>query len=482
MARRAALVLIAGAMVGCGNEAEMIGPGTSIRIEPASIVLLQLGTRQLEAQLLDAEGRVIPDATFTFTSSHPDLLSVSGSGLVTSIGPSGNGVITASAGSISRDVPVAVTQLATSVAVFPKAISLPPGATIPVSALVADAVGAEMPGAPITLSVAPVSLLSVTNDGQLSAAGGAGAGTLTATSGTISGSVPVTVEPVATLDGTIFESAAIVTTPFAAVIAPDGTVFGIGIGGSLNVGQFGGTSMQAVSFSGSITTGILRHPESGLLYVSGSEADALLEVSPVSRTVLRRWAAPGVQMFDVALSRDGREVYVGGDDGGLHVIDIETMTRRTRIQTTGGIVHLAAHPSLPLVYASGFEKAREINVHTGTVRSFDHPAAQAVALSLSGARLFIGGEQQALGIVTLATGQQTSVPVDCRIYDLVAAPDGRTLLATCPLDGKAVLIDIETAAISATIATGGFPRRAAIKADGTGAVIANESDRYDYVE
>ena len=106
--------------------------------------------------------------------------------------------------------------------------------------------------------------------------------------------------------------------------------------------------------------------------------------------------------------------------------------------------------------------------------------AQAAALTLAGDRLFIGGETGSIGVVTLSSGAQTTMAVPCKIYDLVAAPDGKTLLATCPVDGKAVILDAESLGVLATNPTGGDPRRNAISQDGTAAVIANSNGRYDH--
>jgi DNA-binding beta-propeller fold protein YncE len=102
---------------------------------------------------------------------------------------------------------------------------------------------------------------------------------------------------------------------------------------------------------------------------------------------------------------------------------------------------------------------------------------------VAGGRLFLASEDGSVGVIDLASGavQVVAVP-SCRIYDVVAAPDGLALLATCSIGSTAVLLDAVTLAVLKTIETGGTPRRAAIRADGTGAVIANEAGWYDHIQ
>ncbi len=102
---------------------------------------------------------------------------------------------------------------------------------------------------------------------------------------------------------------------------------------------------------------------------------------------------------------------------------------------------------------------------------------------MTGDRLFVGREGNQVTVVTLSSGATSSVDIpECGIYDLVATPDGRHLLATCSSQGTAMILDAPTLIPVATIQTGGIPRRAAISADGTIAVIANEGGWYDHVE
>ena len=104
------------------------------------------------------------------------------------------------------------------------------------------------------------------------------------------------------------------------------------------------------------------------------------------------------------------------------------------------------------MYTSGQGLVLETNVQTGAQRTFNIPAAQASALALSGGRLYVGGEGGIIGVVELASGIVTLKSVaGCGVYDVVAAPDGLQLLATCSLRGTARLLDAETLATIVTI-------------------------------
>jgi YVTN family beta-propeller protein len=207
-------------------------------------------------------------------------------------------------------------------------------------------------------------------------------------------------------------------------------------------------------------------------------------VDPATGVVLRRWGTTETeQMYDVAVSPDGQSVYVGGAGNLVHIISAATMSQVTEFPTARTVVHLLAHPTAPLVYASGEGEAIEINVQTGAQRGFGLGAAQATALTIANDRLFIGSEAGSVGIVNLSTGSLITVPVaDCGVYDIVAAPDGQRLLATCALNGTIKLLDAATLAVIKTISTAGIPRRGAISADGTSAVVANEGGWINHLQ
>jgi len=94
--------------------------------------------------------------------------------------------------------------------------------------------------------------------------------------------------------------------------------------------------------------------------------------------------------FDIVTSSDGSRVYVGTENGFLYVINAATRTIVDEVQTThGGLVHLALHPSLPLLYASTSGNVIEIDLEDLSTRLLPVdgvPQALAVSLRLETCR------------------------------------------------------------------------------------------------
>jgi len=128
----------------------------------------------------------------TWTSSDPDVATVSATGLVTAVG-NGTAIITATSGGVSGTATVTVAQQAAVVAVSPEATTLTAlGATAPLAATVRDAGGSVMVGAAIAWASSNTDVATVSAAGVVTAVGN-GTATITATSGGVSGTATVTV-------------------------------------------------------------------------------------------------------------------------------------------------------------------------------------------------------------------------------------------------------------------------------------------------
>ena len=455
--------------------------GNTIRILPGTPAIPQLASVQLDVALLDLVGTPIAGTVFSYASSDPGILAVTPAGLVTSVGRHGQVAISATHGALTAQVQITVTQVATSIALNPNPVVMIRNSARPLAAQVLDAVGSPIVGAALTYSASPASLASVSAGGVLTSFGNLGSGTATATAGPLTTSVPISVIDVGALTGSIVETVAAGGAPYGVALAADGTVYGVGTAGVLHKGSFDASAVQSFTISNTLTIGIGIHPSSGLIYVTGSNGDALMEIAPATGNVLRRWAS-AEQIFDLAFSADGQHIYVAGDGGRLSVISAATMTQVKQIPINGPVVHLVAHPSQPLVYASGVGVAREVNVQSGAIRTWTLDAAQASSIALGNDRLFVVGEGGAFATITLASGDlvETSVP-GCPMYDIATAPNGLSLVVTCTGSASARILDAQTLAVIGTIPTGGRPRRIAIALDGLTAVIANDAGWYDHV-
>ncbi len=478
--------------VKAGNKTQVVpvtvsATSSSIVIGPDPLELNQLGRLQLEPMLIDIAGDPIPGATFDYFSSDPALASVSSTGLVNSPGPAGKATITVTSGDIQATGAVTVRQVPTSVRLTPERATMARGGSVQFTTTVLDAVDQPINGgaASVTYSASPSTLLSISTSGLLTASDQVGTGSVTATSESLSASATVDVADIGSLTGSILYHIPAAGAPYGVAASSLGAILGVGIQGTIHLGNVASGSLQSLNVSPFLTIGAAFNTAGDRAYVTGAGPDGLMEFDAATGARLRSWDAGDDQLFDVVLSLDEQTIFVAGSSGAIHPIDATTFVAGTPFASDGhGVTHLAQHPTQPLIFASGTGHAREVNTETGATRSFPvGSSAQASAVALAGDRLFVAGEGGVLDVVTLSTGLTASVTIpDCYMYDIVATPGGEALLATCTSSGTVKLIDVESFAVVLTIPVGGDPRRAAISPDGSRAVVANQSGWFDIIQ
>ncbi len=165
----------------------------TITVSPATADLAALGaTVQLSAEVLDQNGQVMTGATVTWASGTVAVATVSASGLVTAVA-NGSATITATSGSASGSAAVTVMQSADSVAVLPAEASFAAvGDTVRLVAEAHDANGNTVAGAEFSWESGDEAVATVGASGLVTAVAN-GSATITATSGSASGSAAVTV-------------------------------------------------------------------------------------------------------------------------------------------------------------------------------------------------------------------------------------------------------------------------------------------------
>jgi YVTN family beta-propeller protein len=171
----------------------------------------------------------------------------------------------------------------------------------------------------------------------------------------------------------------------------------------------------------------------------------------------------------------------------VYFIDIATLTVIHQVQVAGVIVHLALHPTQPLLYASpqGSSTIFEINTTTREQRPLATAATapQAIVVSLDGSELYVANEGGTVDVVTIATGTSSgSIALGCGGYGMAGTPDGAQLYVSCSLDGMAKIVDLVTRTVIGTLSTGGTPRRVAVSRDGATVAIANEGGWVDFIQ
>ena len=165
----------------------------SLSIEPSSATLMSIGaTVQLSATVLDENGQPVADAVVTWQSSDETVATVNDQGQVTAVG-NGMTQVTARSGSAEASVPVSVMQSASSITIEPRMATLMSiGATVQLSAMVLDDNGQPVEDAVVTWRSGDETVATVNDQGQVTAVGN-GVTQVTARSGSVEASVPVSV-------------------------------------------------------------------------------------------------------------------------------------------------------------------------------------------------------------------------------------------------------------------------------------------------
>ena len=192
-----------GWLAGCGDSTTDPAPtpppppppdpprATTVTVSPATAELTALGaTVQLAAEVRDQNGQVMAGAAVTWTTGSPAVATVDASGLVTAAS-NGTATITATAGSASGSATVTVAQVAGSVTVSPAKAEIAPGDTLRLAAEALDANGHAVEDAEFSWASSDEAVATVASG--LVTAIAAGAATITASSGTASGTAEITV-------------------------------------------------------------------------------------------------------------------------------------------------------------------------------------------------------------------------------------------------------------------------------------------------
>ena len=150
-------------------------------------------TLQMTATPRDADGEPVKGASLAWMSSHPRVATVNDSGLVTATG-NGGSLITATSGEVKASVIVTISQVAVRIEITPSSPKLSVGNSLQLTANVLDANDGRLRGAPVRWESRNPAVATVSATGLVSAVAN-GSTRVTATSGSLSGTVRVLVEP-----------------------------------------------------------------------------------------------------------------------------------------------------------------------------------------------------------------------------------------------------------------------------------------------
>ncbi len=280
----------------------------SITVSPGSATINRGSTRQFTATARTADNMVVPDVTFSWTSSNTSVATISSNGLARGIG-TGSTEITASSGDISgsatltvREPPPPPTQMVARIEVSPATASTNEGEPKQFEAKAYDTSNTEVSDASFTWESSNPSVATVDSDGL---AMGIRAGssptdvTITARAGGRSGSATLTVIPVIS---------SVVVTPATATIDEGGdtqgfsatayTSYDVAITGVTFMWESNNTSAATINTSGvatSVRAGSTPTTATITARAGGESDTAMLTVEPVISSVVVTPSSPSIE-------------------------------------------------------------------------------------------------------------------------------------------------------------------------------------------
>jgi YVTN family beta-propeller protein len=453
----------------------------SLVVFPDPLVLSQFETQQLAPALLDTLGNPITGIAFAFTSDDEAIAVVSDDGLVSSVGPAGETVVTVGGGGLTRDVPVVVTPTPSSFAVTPFPIRVGAGKSLQVTVAVLDATGDTIPDAEVTFATLDPAVATVSPTGQVQGLV-QGSTQLVVASGSLSTGVPVTV-----LDPAIVASTVVAGRVFGVAIAPSGAGYVLyqDINAMVRITLPAAGVVTTVSI-GTGPTAAAFHPDGATAYVT-NQFGGTVSVVNVAANMETGTIAVGSFPFVLGVTPDGSELWVTRAGGRVMVADLPTGAIVDSVSVGAVPNGIAFHPSEPMVYVSsaGTGEVAEISTTTKAVlRTFDVGGTpQGLAVAPDGSELYIANEASGLQVWDLDTGMSiTTINLGGGAFGLALSPDGAVLAATQPPMGQVQLVNRGTRTISKTVITMGTPRRVAFAPDGSVLVVPNEGHWFDIIE
>ena len=330
-----AMVGVVLGVAACGSSNTPNPVPARIVVVPDTVRLVQGATQQLNAMVKDGDGNTI-DGTITWTGG--SVATVSATGLLTSIA-AGQGTVTATAGTVSTDVPVVITGHPEGVqgprlplTNRPFGVAVGGDSVLLATQLDGGTVGksrtnlATFPGSIVVGSVpTDVTFSANSLEGYVTNQGTHDVGVLSVPAGSQPTSVAVPGDPFRVRRG---------TGSIVYVTGNADSVFAINTVTQQIVGRV------AVGLD---PNGIAISADGSRLYVTNLSSGDLSEVNTGTMAVVRTITLGGVPQ-DVVVSPDGTELYVANEAGAMQVVTLSSGVVTAASSATGGLFGLALSP------------------------------------------------------------------------------------------------------------------------------------------
>jgi YVTN family beta-propeller protein len=171
--------------------------------------------------------------------------------------------------------------------------------------------------------------------------------------------------------------------------------------GALEVMDAGTRTIVAQVATGPASNGLALDKKAGILYVSSITAGTVAAVSTATNAVTKAYNVSAAPQR-IALSADGKTLYVANESNGLDIVDVATGTRSAVSGVDPQAVGLALAPDGKVVYVTNPPrgKVQIVDVATRqvtTLTGFDRP--RNVAFGLSGAAALVTDEADKVYVI-----------------------------------------------------------------------------------
>ncbi len=313
-------------------------------VSPDTAFVASADSVQLSVSALDADDHLLVGIPVTFSSSDERLITVSGTGVVRSVGPVGSVVVTVSGGGATTQVPVSVFGLVArtnTMAGRPYAAAISSAGVSYVGLLdVAELARANLPA---TTFVPSVAVGSIPTEIAFNSTG-------TRAYVTNQGDQSVSVVNVPTNSET--DNIPVTGAPFEVIVTPGDSILFV----TTNVDSVYGirlaTKAVVARFKTANTANGIAVCDT-LLYVSTWEGGTVAEFNLRTRAVARTFLVGGIPQ-KLALSPGGRELYIANQSGYLQFWDLVAGTQKgDSIPLPGGGGYgIDRSPATGLLYVS----------------------------------------------------------------------------------------------------------------------------------
>jgi YVTN family beta-propeller protein len=244
-------------------------------------------------------------------------------------------------------------------------------------------------------------------------------------------------------------------TPYGIAITPDSKYAYVANFENVSVIDTATNKLVETVATTKFTQGIVITPDGKYAYVTCSSSDQPIVsvISTATNTVVDTIAVAHTPNGGIAMTSDGKSVYLTSMDGWVMVINTETNKVTANITIT--------------------PRNSDANVNGVTLTSFSDP--DAVAISPDNAYAYVGtgsGDSRVIMIDASTNKIVNSITIGSDgIADIAIAPDGKHVYATS--DDKIFIIDTATNTVTTTLTGFGSPMGIAITSDGKYAYTVN---------